>query len=448
MKRVVLPVALIALFAVACDQATTDPAVEAPEEVAFKKAAASGESATDELGGRHIVVFSSMNKIPKDFEKAVTDLGGTVDAAYEQVGAALVSGLDQAAAAELLRRNDVQYAELEPVLEMRLPDLAGNRVTSQALPASPSDPAGAFFFPDQWNMRAIDAPEAWAAGRLGTPGVTVAILDTGIDYLHGDLEGHVDLSRSVSFLPQDDVLVDLIFGLHHIADLVWHGTHVASKVVSSGWGMAGVTSQVTLIGVKVCSVYGGCPGGAIFAGIAHAVENGADVINMSLGGAFLKSDNPGFVSVINRLFNYARSMRVTVVVAAGNDAWDLDHNGNWYSTYCDAPHVICVSATGPTDWDGATPGQNVDAPADYTNYGRSSISVAAPGGNVGDYVAVVQPDEPCTAAHFSAATSVLSTTFGRRVRACRRHMSPASPPCWSRTRTESSPHQGGDPAVG
>ncbi len=381
-------VACSGLALAACAENTTSPTSDsAAETPSLKKASTTALPTSDELGGRHIVVFSSKNKVPKDFEKAVTALGGTVDVLSRKLGAALVSGLGDAAAAELANRRDILHAELEQLVEMRLPDLTGNRVTSTSTPASPSDPTGAFFFPDQWNMRAIHAPEAWAAGRLGSAGVTVAILDTGIDYLHGDLIGHVDLARSRSFVPEDDAVVDAFFpGRNYISDLVWHGTHVSSNVVSSGYGMAGVTSQVTLMGVKVCSVFGSCPGGAIFAGFLFAVENGADVINMSLGGGFLKKANPGFVSLLNRLFNYARSSGVTIVVASGNDSWDLDHNGNWFSTYCDATHVICVSATGPTGWTPPYDWENVDAPALYSNHGRSAISVAAPGGNTGDLV--------------------------------------------------------------
>ena len=79
--------------------------------------------------------------------------------------------------------------------------------------------------------------------------------------------------------------------------------------------------------------------------------------------------------------NYAASKGTTIVVAAGNDASDLDHNRNVYSTYCDAPGVICVSATGPTASGGVNgPWTNVDAIAGYSNFGRSAIDLAAPGG--------------------------------------------------------------------
>ncbi len=102
----------------------------------------------------------------------------------------------------------------------------------------------------------------------------------------------------------------------------------------------------------------------------------------------LKPDKGRYVGFINSIFNYANSMGVTVVVSAGNEAIDLDHDGNHYKTYCSAPNVICVSATGPTSADDFYygPWYEIDAPASYTNYGRSAINVAAPGGNDGGFV--------------------------------------------------------------
>ena len=348
-------------------------------------------------GVDHLVVFRGSG-VPQDFAARVAALGGTLRHVIAAGGAATVGGLTDAAVTSL--RADAAVQEVEPEAVHTLPDdqLSGEPASADAVPASPAAPATAFFFPRQWHLRAISVDKAWTAGLTGASAIKVAILDTGIGYTHADLAGRVDLTRSVSFVPQDDAVVAEEFpGAHPIADIGYHGTHVAATVASNALAAAGVTSQTTLIGVKVCSVVtGGCPSGAVFAGIQHAVDNGANIINMSLGGALQMRALPGYVSVLNRLFGYAAQRGVSVIVAAGNARADLDHNlypnaegvltfyPGLYATYCSTTHTICVSATGPTA--GASvngPWTNIDAPATYTNYGRSVINVAGPGGNTG-----------------------------------------------------------------
>jgi lantibiotic leader peptide-processing serine protease len=255
-------------------------------------------------------------------------------------------------------------------------DTLGLAETSSDEVQSPNSPESAQFFSRQWNMRQINAPAAWNAGKLGSDAVTVAILDTGVDYLHVDLAGLVDLDKSASFCPWENPYIDASFpGRHPVTDLHYHGTHVANTVVSNGWGVAGVTSKTKIIGVKVCSAFGGCPFSSIVAGLLHAVDMGADVVNMSLGGAFTKAGNGGYNGYINQLFNYVQRHQVVIVVSAGNSATDLDHNGNAYANFCNTPSTICVSAT-----------DILDQPTSYTNYGNSAVDVAAPGGDSKGYV--------------------------------------------------------------
>jgi subtilisin family serine protease len=340
--------------------------------------------------GRYMVLLKG-NKIPRGFTSDVEAAGGTVSYQHD-TGFALVEGLSADAAATLGAQKYIDAMEADLSFTLDLPDAPAELASSIE---SPEDPASAAFYGIQWNLPAIDADQAWNAGKLGSKDVTVAILDTGIDYDHPDLAGRVDLSRSVSFLPEEDALVDQFYpGRHPITDLQYHGTHVASTVVANGVLIAGVTSRTTLIGAKVCRVNRTCSTAAIISGIFHAVENGADVINMSLGGSFTKSEFGRFVGFFNATLNAARSAGVTVVVSAGNAATDLDKDGNAYKTYCDSPNTICVSATGPTASQSIFgPWENVDAPAVYTNFGRSAINVAAPGGNTGAPVWAACPDE-------------------------------------------------------
>lgn len=376
MQRQILLLALVLLVASGCDQNQAQ-LTEAPAEPALQSAEIPGAASLTEAVQDRYILLAKGNKLGRAVAEA-EKLGGSISYRHDDFGLAIVSDLDQKSANRLRSTKSVTELMPDVIFEMERP-LSDTPDMGQV--TSPSNPADAFFFARQWHMRAIGADEAWAAGKTGSSDVTVAILDTGIDYENPDLMGLVDLSRSVSFLPEDDALVDLVFpGKHPITDLDFHGTHVAATVASNAYVGSGVTSQTTLMGVKVCSVYGGCPGSAIFPGLLHAADNGADVINMSLGGSFMKRDYPGYVGFLNQVFNYVRRQGALVVVSAGNSAVDLDHDGNSFKTYCNVPGVACISATGPTNYS-LTEWNEIDAPAYYTNYGRSAIDVAAPGGN-------------------------------------------------------------------
>lgn len=365
----------------ACSDIDTADSPLAPSSAASFSASASP------IDGSYLVLFKG-NGVPDGFESRVAALGGTVVFAHGGAGVGAVAGLTPEAAAQLGAFTGVAALEADDMTV--LAPVMGEVEQADVSVESPSAPATAFFFPRQWNMRAVQANVAWAAGRRGSPSVKVAILDTGLGYTHADLNGRVDLVNSKSFVPSDDALVALYFpGAHPVADLHYHGTHVGATVSSNAVAAAGVTSGVTLVGVKVCNVNGQCPTSGVLAGVLYAADLGVHVANLSLGGPFNRRDasaaggnGPSFLAVINKTFNYAHSKGTTVVVSAGNSALDMDHDGNGYKAYCSAPSVICVSATGPTAAAGTNgPWTNVDALASYSNYGRSAVNVAAPGGN-------------------------------------------------------------------
>jgi subtilisin family serine protease len=367
----------------ACDDIGTPDTPLAPRN------APSLSTATSPIDGNYLVLFKG-NGVPAGFASKVAALGGTVIFAHGGAGIGAVSGLTPEAAAQLGASSGVSAIEADDMTTLSpvVGDVEQADVPADAV-QSPAAPATAFFYPRQWNMRAIQANVAWAGGRRGSPTVKVAILDTGLGYTHPDLAGRVDLANSKSFVPSDDALVAAFFpGAHPIADLHYHGTHVGATVSSNAVAAAGVTSGTTLIGVKVCNVNGSCPTSAVLAGVVYAADVGAHVANLSVGGRFNRRDasaqggnGPSFLAIINKAFNYAYTNGTQMVVSAGNDGIDMDHDGNGFKAYCSAPHVVCVSALGPTATAGTNgPWTNVDALAPYSNYGSSAVTVAGPGG--------------------------------------------------------------------
>jgi len=334
--------------------------------------------------GRHLVVFTAQG-VPADFGDRVAQLGGSVEAEVDSIGVAAVTGLSEDAAAELAAAADIRAVEPDPMTRPRddgedTDGLADEAVSEAAVAAdATASPTAAQFYARQWNLRAVFAPDAWAAGFLGSRDVVVAILDTGIDYTNPDLAGLVDLDRSISFVPED--VTRHYPGRLPFSDLFWHGTAVASVVASNAILLAGVNRYVTLLAVKVADSTNNHTVGRLISGIVYAADQGADVINLSRGSERHKSQSPGFVAAFERAVNYAFRKGALVVSVPFNDGADLDHNGDIARLPCEAANAICAAATGPTGAAGLNgPWENVDARAPYSAFGRSAVSVAAPGG--------------------------------------------------------------------
>ena len=370
------------LFAACSTDVVTSAKTPGKPNFAVNSAASSGD----------YIVLTNGQRFPAGFADKVAASGGRLIYVNDNAGFAAVTGLTSDAAAAIGALSGVSSIQSDAVVSLDTPlpaasiDAAG--LTDPTI-ESQGNPAGAILAAWQWNMRLIKANTAWAAGKLGDPGVTVAIIDTGIDYDNRDFFNAstgvrlVDLSRSASFIPSDDAISATMFPARNtISDFNGHGTNVASQVSSLAFAFSGVTSRTTLLGVKALNAHGSGTLGSVLSGVLWAADHNADIANMSLGGSFAKSGNGRILAAINRVFNYAKSKGMLIVVAAGNALppdfipVDIQHNGNVYNNYCDAPHVICVAAVGPLSFTG-----NGDVPAWYSNYGRSVIDVAAPGGN-------------------------------------------------------------------
>jgi len=207
--------------------------------------------------------------------------------------------------------------------------------------ATPNDP----YFNNQWAHALVESEAAWNFST-GSGGVTIAVLDTGIDGTHPDLAGKI----APGF--------DAVDGDSNPQDENGHGTHVAgiaAAATNNGTGVAGMDWQARIMPVRVLNDQGSGTYGDIIEGINFAYQNGADVLNLSLGGTASSS-------LLQAAINDAYAAGSLVVAAMGNE-------NSWVPQYPAASaNVMAVAATGPSD-----------SRASYSNYG-SHCDIAAPGG--------------------------------------------------------------------
>ncbi len=206
----------------------------------------------------------------------------------------------------------------------------------------------------------IDAEAAWDL-RTDCSSVTVAVVDTGINYNHDDLSTNM-WNGSPSY-PNHGY--DFVANDNDPMDFNGHGTHVAGTIGAGGnntKGTTGVCWNASLMAVRVLDAAGFGNTLSIAQGIDFAVANGAKVINMSLGGG-------SFDNVMNNALSNARANDVVVVVAAGNDDADNDATATYPCNYAH-DNIVCVAALD----------QGFER-ASFSNYGAMSVDVGAPGTN-------------------------------------------------------------------
>src|SRR5262249_29830040 len=225
--------------------------------------------------------------------------------------------------------------------------------------ANPNDP----LFAQQWSFTEVPFVAAWAADGSQGAGVTVADVDTGVMANHPDLAGQ-GLSRP--FVPHDQ-RGRAFDGRGGTTDPSGHGTHVSGIIAANSNNSTGISG--TAPGVKILPVQVLCGDGSGFTsdvanGITWAVDNGAGVINLSLGGGAEASE----LSAVQ----YADQHNVVVVAAGGNDGTNGPAS---YPAAYSAPgnNVIAVAAT-----------TNASPPG-HPSYGTSGnkagyLDLSAPGG--------------------------------------------------------------------
>lgn len=229
---------------------------------------------------------------------------------------------------------------------------APQRVYRQYASATPDDPS----FGLQWHLRRNQAPRAWQHGDGA--GVTVAILDSGVDQVT-DLDCHEFVSPA-----------DFVFGQVGVPDdLNGHGTLVAQVIVEctdNSIAGAGVSPGASLMPIRVMDGSGSTTSYEVFDGLFWALDHGADVVNLSFGFPCAT----GYPACSDPIIDYAISRLIdagiVVVAASGNDG------GTLLSYPANHPSVIAVGASG---FDGQI--------AAYST-GGSGIDLVAPTGDTSD----------------------------------------------------------------
>jgi len=257
-----------------------------------------------------------------------------------------------------------------------------------------------------WFLNRIDAFKAWDSfPSTNADDVIVAVVDTGIQYNHEDLRGHIWTNEDE--IPDNQIdddkngYVDDVVGwnfkdnnhlpyaylnalpvLGHDPDTgrylctphptiklyETHGTHVTGTIAAvknNNKGIVGIAEKVKIMPLKALG--GTCGGGdtvSILKAVQYAVDNGAKIVNMSLGGY-------GHSPLAERMYKALTDRGVLIVAAAGNQANDNDGRFRSYPASYPADGILAVAASNESD-----------GLARFSNFGKKHVDIAAPGVNI------------------------------------------------------------------
>ncbi len=324
--------------------------------------------------------------------------------AEDRIIVKLEGGATSADLAALNRRNDARTEEDLPRSDVNVVGLPNDLAVGEAVrryedspgveyaepdfllqpTVSPNDPSS----PKLYGMNntgqsggtpdaEIDAKEAWDT-TTGAPGTVVAVVDEGVDANHPDLKGNIWVNTDE--VPGNGVdddrngYVDDVNGydfahddasVYDAADGDDHGTHVAGTIAAqgnNGIGVAGVNWRASIMVCKFMGANGGYTSDAVEA-INYAVVNGAKISSNSWGGV-------GSSLTLQQAISKADSAGHLFVAAAGNNGSNNDTTPSYPAAYNNA-NIIAVAAT-----------DDRDALASFSNFGASTVDLAAPGVNI------------------------------------------------------------------
>ncbi len=292
---------------------------------------------------------------------ASEDISNAVQKNLHRRMKAAVVGVDPYADSQLLRIPGDEDVEdmVEAYSNQAIVEYAEPNYLCQAA-WSPDDPDYSY----QWHLDQINMEDAWALDTSapahgGDPDVVVAVLDTGVAYENRGVYRLAPDLANVNFVQG----YDFINNDWHPNDDNSHGTHVCGTIAQStdnGRGVAGVAFNTSIMPMKVLNSGGYGSYCAIATAIYQATDNGADIINMSLGGEYNSY-------TLQKACAYAYNHGVTIVCAAGN-AYQSGNNPSYPAAYND--YCIAVGAV------------RYDRQRSYYSNTGSYIDLVAPGGDV------------------------------------------------------------------
>lgn len=280
----------------------------------------------------------------------------------------------EAAVAILKKMPGVEYAELDSVMH-----------ADQGGPPQ-RFPTGQTFYPYSWGMHNdgqffnghqatagadVNGPEAWYL-TIGDPNFVVAIIDSGVQYTHHNLDDNIwanpgeiagnGIDDDGNGYVDDTCGWDFYDGDNDPMDENGHGTHTAGTVGATGQGVIGMMWQCKLMPLRYLGPNGGGWTSDAILALQYATEKGVKVSNNSYGGTRF---DQSFYDAINA----SKAVEHVFVASAGNDGINNDTD-RWkkYPASYDLDNIISVAATDMND-----------AMASWSNYGSTSVDLGAPG---------------------------------------------------------------------